>query len=743
MLSAYYSGGLSFMKSKILRSLTLLLTVITFASCFCLAVSAAEAKTVKSGDFIFSVGNSSASLVEYTGNAEAVKIPEKINGKKVTAIGDYAFWQKNKMKSITIPDSVKTIGVAAFNECTALKKVVFPESLKTVKDSAFWYCKNLQTVLINKNAKSFGKNVFKYCNKLTVYVYEGTKGETFAKGLDGVKVGYRAITALKASSQSVQLGSTVQAKVTVTPSVVYNSKLKYSSSDKKILTVNSKGVITPVKCGTAYVTATTTDGSKKSVKFKVTVTPQQVTTIKQSKTTATSYRLSWQKSVGADYYRVSEYNEKTKKWVVLKNTSKTYYDIKDRTPGSSAKYRVRAYCKIDKKEVLAPVSKTFTATVLIPSKVSSLAVSAQSANSITLKWAKAQGAQGYAVYSFDGKTYKLLGKTTALSYTVKNLTANSSYTYCVKAYLTAKNKTVYSKEYSAKLTAYTSPAAVSALTLDEKSITSDKFTLSWKAPGSVSGYEVAYKAQSESAWKTLKTASTSLTLQNLESGVLYSVKVRAYKTHGKTTLYGAYSGEIKAETAAVPKTAQNALDAFSAALDSAYNCKDSYMIKVTAQYDNFYEKTLDDRCTAVFEDIAQKNASKTYYSFENGKDVSTQKTLKEIISPDASEDFRQSDVALDKITYTMDGSGFSLAFPLADKNADKFTPAIDWTALEEKHGFTLESVQYETNISNTKIQNGRFDNLKATVDFTAQIQFGEEVFTLTGTLSYFYMFIWN
>ena len=51
-------------------------------------------------------------LVEYTGDAEEVVIPEG-----VTSIGDDAFADCSSLRSVTIPDSVTYIGAGAFSFC--------------------------------------------------------------------------------------------------------------------------------------------------------------------------------------------------------------------------------------------------------------------------------------------------------------------------------------------------------------------------------------------------------------------------------------------------------------------------------------------------------------------------------------------------------------------------------------------------------------------------------------------------
>ena len=70
---------------------------------------------------------------------------------------------------------------------------------------------------------------------------------------------------------TIEKGEKEQLSVTYSPSKKINKKLKWSSSKKKIVSVNKKGVITGKKNGTAVITAKAKDGSKKKIKLKVTV----------------------------------------------------------------------------------------------------------------------------------------------------------------------------------------------------------------------------------------------------------------------------------------------------------------------------------------------------------------------------------------------------------------------------------------------------------------------------------------
>ena len=73
-----------------------------------------------------------------------LKIPEKIDGIKVTSIGNSAFRLNNeKITSVTIPNTVTTIGSVAFMSCENLKTVNMPNSVRTIKSGAFAHCTSL------------------------------------------------------------------------------------------------------------------------------------------------------------------------------------------------------------------------------------------------------------------------------------------------------------------------------------------------------------------------------------------------------------------------------------------------------------------------------------------------------------------------------------------------------------------------------------------------------------------------
>lgn len=70
---------------------------------------------------------------------------------------------------------------------------------------------------------------------------------------------------------TIKKGESLKLNVKITPKKATNKKLKWKSSKKKVVSVNSKGVIKGKKKGKSTITVQTTDGTKLKLKLKVTV----------------------------------------------------------------------------------------------------------------------------------------------------------------------------------------------------------------------------------------------------------------------------------------------------------------------------------------------------------------------------------------------------------------------------------------------------------------------------------------
>ena len=73
-------------------------------------------------------------------------IPDTIDGKKVTAIGDNAFAECQNILRVIIPEGVVKIGDSAFLQCSNLAHVELPEGLIEIGETAFTYCDSLKSI---------------------------------------------------------------------------------------------------------------------------------------------------------------------------------------------------------------------------------------------------------------------------------------------------------------------------------------------------------------------------------------------------------------------------------------------------------------------------------------------------------------------------------------------------------------------------------------------------------------------
>ena len=98
-----------------------------------------------------------------------------------------------------------------------------------------------------------------------------TETKPAASKVKVIKVGlnYSTIYLTKGKSKTL--------KATVSPSNATNKSVKWSSSNKKIATVNAKGKVTGKKAGTVTITVKATDGSGKKAVCKVVVTAPETT----------------------------------------------------------------------------------------------------------------------------------------------------------------------------------------------------------------------------------------------------------------------------------------------------------------------------------------------------------------------------------------------------------------------------------------------------------------------------------
>ena len=196
------------------RLTAVILSALMVASAFsALPVSAAEVESNTSavssdenfisGDYEYTfLDDGTVEISKYIGSDKEITIPDTIDGKKVTSIGNYVFENCIGLESITIPENITNIEHMAFYYCTNLEsinvdvnnniyssidgvlfnkeqdKILFfpynksdsyeiPDSITSIGDMAFFGCYNLTNIIIPDSVTSIGNWAFKSCSSLT------------------------------------------------------------------------------------------------------------------------------------------------------------------------------------------------------------------------------------------------------------------------------------------------------------------------------------------------------------------------------------------------------------------------------------------------------------------------------------------------------------------------------------------------------------------------------------------------
>ena len=119
------------------------------------------------GDYSYKVlDKGTIEITRYTGTATVVNIPSRINGRRVTSIGDDTFHSCGHVVNITIPNSVTNIGRGAFYDCGNLNNLTIPDGVTSIGDDTFFSCRNLINITIPDGVTSIGDNAFRGCSSL-------------------------------------------------------------------------------------------------------------------------------------------------------------------------------------------------------------------------------------------------------------------------------------------------------------------------------------------------------------------------------------------------------------------------------------------------------------------------------------------------------------------------------------------------------------------------------------------------
>lgn len=214
---------------------------------------------------------------------ESVTIPGQIGG-----IDESSFENCNKLNKVTITKGLRFINDYAFFECKALKEIKLPEGLQSIGVGVFYRTGIKQLTIpgsvvkidvIDKSIKLSKPSYLKKFKRDLGAIYYEARATIKASGKKAVTYKASRITKIKAKTSKVTIK---KGKTTKLQTRVYISKklkkgyldpeiLKFTTSNKKVVKVSSKGTIKGLKKGKATVTVklrTTGKTYKVNVKVK-------------------------------------------------------------------------------------------------------------------------------------------------------------------------------------------------------------------------------------------------------------------------------------------------------------------------------------------------------------------------------------------------------------------------------------------------------------------------------------------
>lgn len=223
----------------------------------------------------------SVTITGYNGSEMQAVIPDTLDGKMVTTIGDKAFHTKD-ITAVTIPASVTSIGTAAFQYCVKLKTITFAgEGVTSIGKEAFEYCSGVTSVSLPSSVQKVGDEAFANMGTISFStvalsiaygkkVFQNTKISNLTCKQSSTTYQY-AVSLAKKVNYSGPYFKSLSASVNVGSSMTLTlnnaqGEVMWISSNPKVATVEN-GLVTGLKAGKTVISAQNSDET-----LKVTVT---------------------------------------------------------------------------------------------------------------------------------------------------------------------------------------------------------------------------------------------------------------------------------------------------------------------------------------------------------------------------------------------------------------------------------------------------------------------------------------
>ena len=497
-------------------------------------------------------------ITGYNGNDTDVVVPDKIDGKSVTSIGDWAFSDCtsvtsiklpnsvtnigesaftgcDKLANVTISDGVKSIGPSAFEECTSLTSVTIPNSVTNIDSDAFRGCTSLAKVTIPNSVKSIGSCAFNKCVSLMSITIPDSvtnidsgafanntklKSITISKNLDEIK--YRTFA-----------GCTSLVSVTIP------GKIKSIASEAFNGCESLKSVNIPDGVTSIGMFAFENCGALKAVTI-----PASVTNVGEAAfgyvggEKIDGFKINYVKNTGGHYYATLN-GFSNESCLVTEELDDGTLEI-DRYAGNDKSYTIPS--KIGDKKVTQIDSYVFfncqmLKSITIPTTIKAIGEKAfygcRELKTVTIPAdVKTIGDKAFGYYddAVSYETVKIKG-------------------FKISCYAgTAGEKYAKDNGFTYELLDKPTLAKVTGVKLEGRA--ADALRINWTKNTSADGYivEMYQGGKWSRVAKITSNSTTTFRKAGLKAGTAYKFRVRAYKMSGKTAVYGAYSATVAART---------------------------------------------------------------------------------------------------------------------------------------------------------------------------------------------------
>lgn len=286
-------------------------------------------------------------------------------------------------------------------------------------------------------------------------------------------------------------------------------------------------IVSGLKANTSYnfrIFARNASGQGAQTKLTVTTSvavPAAVTGF-MGVAAADSITLKWNKAANATSYKLQQQINGV--WQTIASPTGNTYVVSGLKSNTSYNFRIFARNSNGQGTQTKLTVKT---SVGIPAAVKGFSGTA-TANSITLKWNKVNGATEYKLQQSVNGAWQTIASPTGTSYTVKGLKSNTSYNFRIFA----RNSSGQGAQ--TKLTVKTTVGTPAAVTGFTGTATTNSITLRWDKVSGATEYKL--QQMTDGGWETIAMPTeTTLTISGLNAKTTYNFRIFARNSDGQGT----------------------------------------------------------------------------------------------------------------------------------------------------------------------------------------------------------------